>query len=353
MRASPAPPRALAALLALALAATACTGEGTGPTFDTDGLTLGYFPNITHAPALVGVQMGIYDEALGDVDLHTRTFNAGPEAVNALFSGEIDAALLGPSPAVNGWAQSEGQAFHVVAGAATQGAGLVVRDDIETIEDLPGHTLATPMLGGTQDVALRWFAREQGWDVDTAGGGDLSILPQNNPETVNAFALGEIDGAWLPEPHLSRVLAQDDAHLLVDEQTLWPQADGRYATTLLVVSADALERAPDVVEGLLRGHVESIDWIEDHPEEAAEASRLHMEALTGGELDPELTTRAFDNVTFTVDPAASSLVARAEQAEAIGLLDPVDLTGILALDPLNDVLDQTGHEPVAGLEGHR
>ena len=340
-------------LLATALAATACAGEGSGPTTAIDGLTLGYFPNITHAPALVGVHNGIYDEALGEIDLHTRTFNAGPDAVNALFSGEIDAALLGPSPAVNGWSRSQGQAFHVVAGAATQGTGLVVRDDIETIDDLPGHTIATPMLGGTQDVALRWFARQRGWAVDTAGGGALSVLPQDNPETVNAFALGEIDGAWLPEPHLSRVLAQDDAHLLVDERDLWAHSDGQYATTLLVVDAEVLEHDPEAVQDLLRGHVESIDWIEDHPKEAAEISRTHIEALTGGELDPELTATAFDNVTFTVDPAGASLLARAEQAEAIGLLDPVDLTGILALDPLNDVLDQTGHEPVAGLEGQR
>lgn len=353
MRASPTPLRAIAAALALALAGTACAGERDGPTALSEGLTLGYLPNITHAPALVGIENGILQEALGDVDLHTRTFNAGPDAVNALFSGEIDAAFLGPSPAVNGWARSEGEAFHVVAGAATHGTGLVVRDHIRTIDDLPGHTLSTPMLGGTQDVALRWFAQEQGWEIDTAGGGDLSILPQDNPETVNAFALGEIDGAWLPEPHLSRVLAQDDAHLLVDEQTLWPQTDGRYATTLLVVGADFLEHDPEAVQNLLRGHVESIDRIENHPEEAAEASRLHMEDLTGGEFDPELTATAFDNVTFTLDPAAPSLLARSRQAEAIGLLEPVDLTGIFALDPLNDVLDQAGHTPVAGLEGQR
>ncbi|MGW5876025.1 ABC transporter substrate-binding protein [Nocardiopsis terrae] len=348
MRVRPLPLRAAAAALALGLAAAGCADEG-----ETAGsvLTLGYSPNITHAPALVGVENGILDGALGGVELATQTFNAGPDTINALFSGEIDAAFVGPNPAVNGWTQSEGEALHIIAGAATQGTGLVVRDHIEAVDELPGTTIATPMLGGTQDVALRWFAREQGWEVDTAGGGDLSILPQDNPDTVNAFAAGEIDGAWLPEPHLSRVLAEDDARLLVDEPDLWAQTDGQYVTTLLVVNADFLEHHPEVVDDLLRGHVETVDWIGANPDEAAEVSRTHLEDLTGGELDPELTAAAFDNVTFTVDPAAPSLLAQAGQAEAVGLLDPVDLNGIYALDPLNDALAEAGHELVAGLEG--
>ncbi|MBR8740204.1 ABC transporter substrate-binding protein [Nocardiopsis sp. MG754419] len=351
MRVPPIPLRSSAAALAVGLVATACAGEGNGPASGADGLTLGYFPNITHAPALIGVENGIYEEALGDVAFDTQTFHNGPDAVNALFSGEVDAAFLGPNPAVNGWSQSEGEALHVIAGAATQGTGLVVRDHIETVEDLPGHTFSTPMLGGTQDVALRWFAQEQGWEVDTAGGGDLSIIPQDNPDTVDAFALGEIDGAWLPEPHLSRILDQDDAHLLIDEPDLWEETDGHYVTTLLIVNADFLEEYPETVRDLLRGHVESVDRIDADPDEAAETSRAHLEALTGGALDPELTAVAFENVTFTVDPAAHSLVTQSEQAEAIDLLEPVDLNGIFALDPLNDVLAEAGHEPVEGLQG--
>ncbi|WP_017587050.1 ABC transporter substrate-binding protein [Nocardiopsis ganjiahuensis] len=348
MRVSATPLRVAAAALALGLGVTGCAGAGAD---DSSVLTLGYFPNITHAPALVGVENGIIDRALGGVELDTQTFNAGPDAINAVFSGEVDAAFVGPNPAVNGWAQSEGEALHVIAGAATQGAGLVVRDGIRTVDDLRGKTLSTPMLGGTQDVALRWFAQEQGWEVDTAGGGDLSIVPQENPETVNAFRAGEIDGAWIPEPHLSRLLAEDGAHLLVDEEEVWERTGGQYVTTLLIVNAAFLEREPEAVENLLRGHVESVDWINDNPDEAAEASRVHLEEVTGGELDPELTATAFQNVTFTVDPAAQSLLIKAEQAEAIGLLDPVDLNGIYALDPLNDVLAEAGHEPVAGLEG--
>ncbi|MFD3687655.1 ABC transporter substrate-binding protein [Nocardiopsis sp. NPDC058631] len=351
MRVSSLPLRTALAALALGLAATGC-GAADAQESDGSSLTLGYFPNLTHAPALVGVQNGFFTDALGeDVAFDTRIFNSGPDAVNALFSGEVDAAYLGPSPAVNGWAQSEGQALHIVAGAATRGTGLVVREGIDTVDDLRGTTLATPQLGGTQDVALRWFAEEQGWDVDTAGGGDLSIVPQANPETVDSFVLGEIDGAWLPEPHLSRLLAEDDAHLLIDEADLWPRTGGQFVTTHLAVGAEFLDRNPDVVEGLLAGHIASVDQLDEDPEQARRAAVDHLETLTGARLDPATTAAAFDNVTFTVDPVAPSLLAGADRAQAVGLLEPVDLTGIYALDPLNGLLSEDGREQVTGLEG--
>ncbi|MBR8740203.1 ABC transporter substrate-binding protein [Nocardiopsis sp. MG754419] len=336
-----------AAALAIGLVATACGGSGGGEG-DADTLNLGYFPNITHVPALVGVENGIFAEALGDVELSTQTFNAGPDAINALFSGEVDATFIGPNPAINGWSQSGGTALHIIAGSTSQGAGLVVREGIDSVEDLPGHTLSTPQLGNTQDVALRWFVEEQGWEVDTEGGGELSILPQDNAEIIDTFALGEIDGAWVPEPHLSRLVLDHDAELLVDEKDLWPETDGEFVTTHLIVNADFLEAEPDVVEDLLRGHIETVDWINDHSDEAQEAAIAHLESLTGGDLNPEVIASALDNVTFTVDPVAPSLRGGAEHAEAVGLLDPVDLEGIYELDLLNGLLAEEGRDEVEG-----
>ncbi|MFD6952243.1 sulfonate ABC transporter substrate-binding protein [Nocardiopsis sp. TSRI0078] len=339
--------RATAAALVLAAVTTAC-GIAGGRDEDR-GLTLGYFPNLTHAPALVGVENGILREALGEeAPLSTQTFNAGPDAINAVFSGEVDAAFVGPSPTVNGWAQSGGAALRVIAGSTSGGAGLVVRPGIDGVEDLSGATLATPQLGNTQDVALRWFAREQGWEVDTEGGGDLSVIPQNNAETVNAFALGEVDGAWLPEPHLSRLVVEAGGELLLDEAEQWPRTGGDFVTTHLIVNAAFLDTHPEEVERLLRGHIDIVDWINAHPEDAREAAAAHLADLTGSRPEPEVVASAFGNMTFTVDPIAPSLAAGAEHAQAVGLLDPVDLDGIYALDPLNGLLREAGRDEVAG-----
>lgn len=341
---------ALVAALTTALAATACGTDASVGSGTPDTLTLGYFPNITHAPALVGVERGTLADALGpDVELATQTFNAGPDAINALFSGEVDATFIGPNPAINGWAESEGTALHIVAGSTSGGGGLVVQPDITEPDDLLGTTLATPQLGNTQDVALRYWATERGWDFDTEGGGDISIAPQENPEIIDAFVAGEIAGAWVPEPHLSRLLLEADGHLLVDEADEWPRTDGEFVTTHLVVNAEFLTDHPDLVERLLAGHVETVEWINANPEEAQEAANAHFANLTGAPLDDAVLAAAFDNLTFTVDPVAESLRGSAEHAEAVGLLEPVDLDGIYALDPLNGLLAEDGRDPAAGL----
>ena len=341
-----------AAVLAIGLVATACggsDGDGGGEGSSVDTLTLGYFPNITHAPALVGVENGTFADALGDVDLATQTFNAGPDAINALFAGEIDATFIGPNPAINGWSQSDGTALNIIAGSTSRGAGLVVKPGIDSVDDLLGTTISTPQLANTQDVALRWFAQEQGWEVDTEGGGDLSVIPQENSDIINAFELGEIDGAWVPEPHLSRLLVELGGELLVDEPDLWPETDGEFVTTHLIVSAEFLENHPDVVEDLLRGHIETVDWINENSEEAQEVAISHLESVSGSGPSPEVVASAFENAVFTFDPVAPSLQGGADHAEAVGLLEPVDLDGIYALDLLNGLLAEDGREEVSGL----
>ena len=118
------------------------------------------------------------------VTLETTTFNSGTEVVEAMFSDALDASFIGPNPAINGYAKSGGEELRIVAGTTSGGAALVVRDGIDTPADLAGTTLATPSLGNTQDVALRAWLEEQGYTTDTAGGGDVSITPQDNSDTL-------------------------------------------------------------------------------------------------------------------------------------------------------------------------
>ena len=111
-------------LIALPLLLAACASPASG---DDDNasveLRLGYFPNVTHATAIVGVERGIFADKLGpDVTLTTQTFNAGGDVVEAIFNGGLDASYVGPNPAINAWAQSEGTAIKIVSGATSGGA---------------------------------------------------------------------------------------------------------------------------------------------------------------------------------------------------------------------------------------
>jgi NitT/TauT family transport system substrate-binding protein len=343
---------AIAIAAAVLAAASAIGGCGSSSSASTGGtaadpvtLHLGYLTNITHATALVGVHNGIFAKDLGSgVTLKTETFNAGPDEVTALFSGALDAAYIGPGPAINAWQKSQGQAIRIISGAASGGASLVVKKGITSVAALKGKTLATPQLGNTQDVALRYFLSQHGLKTDTQGGGDVHIKPQTNSITVAEFRSGQIDGGWLPEPYASE-LVQAGGTKLVDERSLWP--GGQFATTLLVVRTAFLQQHADVVAKLLKGQVDATGYIGKQPAAAQAAANAELTALTGKGLKPAVVSAAFKEITFTDDPVASSLRAGAQHAEQVGLLQPVNLSGIFDLGPLNNVLSAAGEQAVS------
>jgi NitT/TauT family transport system substrate-binding protein len=304
-------------------------------------LHLGYFPNVTHASAIVGVEGGIFQQKLGDnVKLDTSTFNAGPQVIEALNSGALDASYIGPNPAINAYAQSGGEAIRIVSGATSGGAFLVVKPDIKSAKDLEGKKVASPQLGNTQDVALRTWLKKKGLKTDTAGGGDVSILPQDNAQTLDLFKQGDIDGAWVPEPWATRLVQEGGGKVLVDERTLWPK--GRYVTTQLIVRTDFLKDHPDAVKRLLEGQVAANNLIKTDPQRAQQLVGQGIDRATGKPLAADVIAASFQNLAFTNDPIASSLRKSAKDAEAVGLLKAVNLKGIYDLKLLNQVLKQEG-----------
>lgn len=326
----------------------ATTTQGTRSASEPVTVRLGYFPNVTHAPGIVAALGGYLDDGVGEsVTIETSTYNAGPEAVEALFAEALDITLIGPNPAINAYAQSEGAAIRIVAGSTSGGAFLVVREGIDAPADIAGQTLATPQLGNTQDVALRAWLRDEGFETDDAGGGEVSIQPQANGDALAAFVAGDIDGAWVPEPFATRFVQEGGAHVLVDERDLWPE--GRYVTTHLVVRTDFLEDHPEVVKGIIEGLAAAIDLIDSDPARAKVLTNQGIEAITDKPLGQEVLDAAWDNLVFTLDPLASSLATSAQDAQDVGLLEPVELEGIYDLTLLNEVLDERGDPHVEGL----
>ncbi|MDT0323241.1 ABC transporter substrate-binding protein [Streptomyces millisiae] len=327
--------------------------ESSAEALSADEVTIGYFANITHATAVVGLQEdgGLIRQELGGTDVSTQIFNAGPSAIEALNAGEVDVTFIGPNPAINGWAQSGGQSLRIVSGAASGGASLVVNPDtVSSLDDLAGARIATPQLGNTQDVALLNYLADNGYEVDPQSGrGDVEVARIPNAEIPAAFDSGDIDGAWVPEPTAAN-LVNRGAETLLDEGELWD--DGRYVVTHVIARQDFLADHPDVVEAIVRGVVETNAWINDNPDEAKADFNAGLAALPGGsELPAEVLDPAWENVEFLDDPLAGTLQLGAEHAVTAGLLEETDLGGIYDLSILNRVLADAGQPEVddAGL----
>jgi NitT/TauT family transport system substrate-binding protein len=336
---------AAALTLTALLAAVGGCSSGSGGSGGTTDLRLGYFPNLTHAVPLVGIDKGLYAKSLGSkVKLDTKSFNAGPDAVTALLSGAIDASYVGPNPTVNAWAQSHGKAVTVIAGAASGGAGLVVKPSIKDWAGLKGKTIATPQLGNTQDVSARYFLQQHGLSTNKQGGGDVHIKPEANGDAVTAFKSGALDGAWIPEPYATQ-LVQAGGHVLVDERDLWP--DKQFVVTDLVVRTDFLKAHPDVVKHLLEAQVAAVDYIKSDPAGAQQAVSTEIGKASGKPLKLDLVKSAWDKLSFTNDPLASTLATDARRGEEVGLVNKVDLKGLYDLGPLNQVLKARGEPTVS------
>ncbi|MEV8315985.1 aliphatic sulfonate ABC transporter substrate-binding protein [Streptomyces sp. NPDC059900] len=359
--------RALAAVAALPLLAVVLTscGYGSNAADDNDkaevaagakkieGLDevkIGYFPNLTHATALVGDQEGLFQKELGATKAKYTQFNAGPSEIEALNSKSIDIGWIGPSPSINGYTKSQGKNLRIIGGSASGGVKLVVNPDkIKSLDDVKGKKIATPQLGNTQDVAFLNWIKEKGWKVDAESGkGDVSVVRTDNKITPDAYKSGSIDGAWVPEPTASKLVAEGGKAIL-DEADLWP--DKKFVITNIIVSQSFLKEHPKVVEAVLRGSVKTNQWIKDNPEKAKASANAALKEASGKELPADVIDPAWKSIQTTDDPLAATLDSEADHAVKAGLLDKPNLKGIYDLRPLNKVLKAEGKSPVddAGL----
>jgi NitT/TauT family transport system substrate-binding protein len=335
--------RSLSLLAVLSLLPAVSTGA-----FAAQIVRLGYFPNITHSQALVGVANGEFEKALGPgVELQTKLFNAGPSVIEALFAGQIDLSYIGPNPAINGYVRSEGKALKIIAGATSGGAALIVREGsgIKTAADFRNKRIASPQLGNTQDVALRAWLLQKGYKLKEKGG-DVEVIPLANPDQLTLFRKKEIDGVWAVEPWATRLIREGKGRVFLDERTLWP--DGKFVTAHVIVSTKFLNEHPDLVRQFLRAHVKVTRWINQNLPRAKKIVNDEIERSTGKALPTDVIDDAFSRLDVTYDPVRKSLHDSAEDAFKLGFLgaQKPDLGGIYALGLLNEVLAEEKLPPV-------
>lgn len=307
-------------------------------------LKIGYFPNINHAQAVIGIGNGDFKKNLGEnVEIKPFVFNAGPSAIEALFAKQVDVTYVGPNPAINGYVISEGKDVRVISGATSGGAVFVIREDtgINSPTDFANKKFASPQLGNTQDVALRNYLLEHGYKT-VENNGNVQILPAKNADILTLFLKKDIDGAWVPEPWGERLIKEANGKLFLDERDLWP--DGKFVTGLIIVRTDYLQNNQDVIEKLLKAHVEETQWINNNKEEAIKVFNTELKKITGQTIPEDQLRDSLTRLEFTHDPIQQSLYKSANDAFNVGFLGKAkpDLSNIFDLKILNKVLKEEG-----------
>ncbi|HEY6469129.1 MAG TPA: ABC transporter substrate-binding protein [Candidatus Dormibacteraeota bacterium] len=351
--------RRVATTLAVATASVLVAACGSGSSGSSAGaakqpdpstVNLGYLVNFTHAPALIGVTQGYFQKAMpSGTTVKTTTFTSGTPESEALLGGTLDAAFVGPGPAINAFIKTKGKVL-IVAGTASGGAGLVVSPAIASGNfpaDLAGKTLSTPSLGNTQDIALRTWLSKHGLSSNVNGGGQVNIdTSSGNSVSLQNFEAGKIAGGWVPEPYESEFILQGHGTLAVDEASLWP--GGQFPSTVLVVSQNLLQNHPDIVSDLLKGLVRSVNWINSNESTAPDTVNTALAATTGGKaLKANVLALAWTHLSFTLDPLAADLQTSANEAEKLGFNSSSNIRGILDLGPLNAILKAAGDPTIS------
>lgn len=312
-------------------------------------IRVGHFPNITHAQSVIAHGLsrqgqGWFEQRLGgDIELHWFTYNAGPTAMEAIFAKSIDMAYVGPNPAINAHLRARGEEVRIVAGACSGGAALVVQADgrIGKDRDFKGRKVATPQFGNTQDVAARAWLISKGYHV-TQTGGDVLVVPTNNPDQLALFQKGDLDAVWAIEPWVTRLELEAKGKIYLEEKDLWAQSGGKYVTTHLVSSVQFLKQHPELVKKWISAQLELTAWTQQHPDEAKRIFNQEIQAETGRAMPEAILDAAWKRLELTYDPIRASLLKAAEDAFRVGFLkQKPDLSRIYDLKLLNEVLRET------------
>lgn len=327
----------------LAAALTACSSQK-----PAGGVTVrvACFPNITHSQALVGMADGRLQKAIGEQNkIEWKVFNAGPSEIEALFAGEVDIGYIGPGPAINGYAKSNGE-IRIIAGAANAGAILVSRKDlkIKSVKELDGKKVAVPQFGNTQDLILRHLLKQSGL-TDVSKGGTVHIIQAENPDIETLLDKNDIDAALVPEPWGSRLEKELEANVVLDYDKVW--RDGKYATTVVIARVEFIEKHPDIVRRFLQAHVEFTDYISRNSDQAKKIINAQINSLTKKPLSKEILDAAFQRLTVTNDPEKEAGADFVKFSTEAGILkkEP-DMKNLFDLKLLNAVLKQKGEKEI-------
>jgi NitT/TauT family transport system substrate-binding protein len=286
---------------------------------------LGYFANLTHAQAVLGVSSGDFAQAIAPATLKSTTFNAGPSLIEALFANEIDIGYVGPGPALTAWSVSHGQAITVVSGAAANGVVIVAgpKSNIHSLSELTGKKIATPQRNNTQDISARHYVLDVLHQDD-----DSNVIPVSNSEQIGRMIAGDVDAAWVPEPWGSRLVDSAGGTIIGEEKDLWPNK--LFSLTLVIVRPQFLHDHPDIVKKFLAAHQVWTKRLADSPQTYAAQLGSALSNLTHYNMPPTVLNSALSHVVFTDDPLPDTLRTMAQWSLELDVVkQPIKLDGLI------------------------
>lgn len=305
-------------MAAMVCSLAACGGKEEGKT----KVRVAYFPNITHAQALVIKNQKTLEQKWKDnAEVSWTSFNAGPAEMEAIFAGEIDLGYIGPVPALSANVKSGGD-VKIISNTTDAGSVLLKRKgaDIQTVKDLAGKKIAVPQIGNTQHLILLHVLEENGLKI-TDQGGDVTINASSNADILNLIDNGSVDAALVPEPWGTTIEKSGNAEILLDENEVFMNGD--YPVAVVVASKDFIEKHPDLVKEFLQVHEDASLYINEHPEDAQKTVNTEIQEATGKSLAADVIKSAFERMKINTKLNTKTILEFARISNNEGLINKV------------------------------
>ena len=250
-------------------------------TAHAEPLRISYFTWVGYGPLFVAKEKGLFAQEGVEVELinigdHTAAFSG-------LFAGQIDAIAAGTQDVLTFAAPDEDRLVCVLPLDESRGGdGILATNDIRTVADLEGRSVAVPR-GSLQQFYLAILLKEVGLSE-----ADVEVVDLPAEDAGEAFMMRELDAAVTFEPWLTPGRSVAHGHLLTDTS----QQPG-LITDCLETTAGVLDARREDFKAVGRAWVAAVEYFKTHPDEAV---AIMARTLGGGSEDPAAFAEALKGV---------------------------------------------------------
>jgi NitT/TauT family transport system substrate-binding protein len=228
-------------------------------------LKIGYQPSIDHIAFMVADEKGWWKTDLapyGVQNIKEHVFQTGPPEMQAMMAGDLDVAYVGAPPVII--ALSQGLDAKIVGGVDINGSSLVLRPEYKYTDpqDLKGLIIATYPPGSIQDTLLRKWLKENGLDPAK----DMTIIGMTaGGDAISAISAKKVDAVFLPHPFPTSIEKEGNGRIIVQSGQMEPN----HITCVLLVSGKLIRDHPDIVEQIIKTHINATEYAKAHKNESA------------------------------------------------------------------------------------
>ncbi|WP_397474077.1 ABC transporter substrate-binding protein [Pusillimonas sp.] len=229
-------------------------------------LRIGYLPITDSTPLLVAHHNNLFQDQGLQVE-KPRMFRSWAQIVEAFLAGQVNAVhLLSPMTV---WARYGSQSkAKVVAWNHMSGSGLTVQNDVDSLEDLGGTTVAIPFWYSLHNVVLQHLLRSKGLESISDGEPtkqQVKLVVMAPSDMVPALANKQISGYIVAEPFNASAEVLKIGKILRFTGDVWKD----HACCVVLMHEQDLQQRPEWTQKVVNGIVQAQAWIQDNREETA------------------------------------------------------------------------------------